>query len=381
MEPFQPRVPDIPGSYYDRIMEARWQEERGELAEAAALYQRVVDRISRLPERRRPAGSDFNLYLSAAAAGLARVRANLGDFEAAQWLCEQLELWDAEDADRWRLRIHVLRIDQGLVDEGLSGLQQLADSDPNNFEYWYTLANEAIDARRFNLAEHALARATVLAPDAKPDSDQENALAQVYFAWFDFYRQQRRWLEAGREWDKALALDPAVEESQEQVLRMFLGAGLWDDANRYVGEPFPKPLEDYYQGYLAYRRGDKVRARILWRKVVEGDLTKDRGGLNAQAMAWCYLGEPRKALSLLLREVSASRAMLTRTALILTLAWAMEGNLEAAKADLGIATRSLSDSARGKLPVLDWYDFEQLVEDEAIKAELRPYFESAPPGI
>ena len=115
-------------------MEARWHDERGELAEAAAIYQRVVDRIANLPERRRPAGSDLNLYLSAAAAGLVRVRANLGDLDAAQRLCEQLELWDAEDADRWRLRVHVLRIDQGLVDEGLSGLQQLAESDPDKFD-------------------------------------------------------------------------------------------------------------------------------------------------------------------------------------------------------------------------------------------------------
>ena len=27
-------------------------------------------------------------------------------------------------------------------------------------------------------------------------------------------------------------------------------------------------------------------------------------------------------------------------------------------------------------PLVDWYDFEQLVQDEAIKAELRPHFEA-----
>ena len=281
--PSQLRLPDIPGSYYDRIMEARWYDERGELAEAAAIYQRVVDRIANLPERRRPAGSELNLYLSAAAASLVRVRANQGDLEASQRLCEQLELWDAEDADLWRLLVHALRIDQGLVDEGLAGLQQLADSDPNNFDHWYTLANEAIDARRFDLAEQALARAAVLAPDVKPDFDQENALAEVYFTWFDFYRQQRRWQEAGREWDKALALDPAVEESQEEVLRMFLEAELWDDAERYLGGALAGPVGDYYQAFIAYRRGDKVRARHLWRKLVEADQEEE---------AWIAMSEP-----------------------------------------------------------------------------------------
>ena len=56
----------------------------------------------------------------------------------------------------------------------------------------------------------------------------------------------------------------------------------------------------------------------------------------------------------------------------------MDGNLEAAKADLGIATQGLSDTVRGKLSLLEWYDFEQLVQDEAIKAELRPHFEDEP---
>ena len=371
MEPFQLRVPDIPGSYYDRIMEARWREERGEWEEAAAIYQRVVDRISNLPERRRPADSDLNLYLAASAAGLVRARANLGDFEAAQRLCEKLELWDAEDAHRWRLRVHVLRIDQGLVDEGLAGLQQLADSDPDNFDYWYTLANEAIDARRFDLAEQALARATDLAPDAKPDSDQENALAEVYFTWFDFYREQRRWQEAGREWDKALALDPAVEESQEKVLRMFLEAELWDDAQRYLGGALAGPVGDYYQAFIAYRRGDKVRARHLWRKLVEADQEEERLDRNVRAMAWCYLDEPFRALDILLHEVTTSRELQARVALILALAWSMEGNAEAARADLGIATKILRESAGAKFSQLDWYDFEELVQDEAIKAELR----------
>ncbi len=49
------RLPDIPGSYYDRIMEARWYESNGELEEAVAIYQRLVARLSNLPERRRSA--------------------------------------------------------------------------------------------------------------------------------------------------------------------------------------------------------------------------------------------------------------------------------------------------------------------------------------
>ena len=93
------RLPDIPGSYYDRIMEARWHESNGELEEAVAIYQRLVARISCLPERRRAPGSDLNYFLVAAASDLATIRATQGDFEAAQLLCEQLQIWDPDDGD------------------------------------------------------------------------------------------------------------------------------------------------------------------------------------------------------------------------------------------------------------------------------------------
>ncbi len=368
------RLPDIPGSYYDRIMEARWHESNGEVEEAVAIYQRLVARISNLPERRRAPGSDLNYFLVAAASDLATIRATQGDFEAAQLLCEQLQIWDPDDGDWWRQRLYTLLIDQGQGEEGLAGLKQLADSEPDKFEHWNVLAAAAMGERQYDLAEQALDRAAFLAPLAK----DEDASAQVHLTRYHLYRLQRRWKEAGNEWDKAVELDADIRETQEGVLRMFLGAGLWDDAGRYVGDPFPKPVGEYYQGYLAFRRGDKVRARILWRKVVEADHAKDRAVLNAQAMAWCHLDEPTRALSLLLHEVSASREIPARTALVLTLGWAMEGNLEAAKADLGMAIRGLSDTVGAKFPLLDWYDFEQLVHDEAIKAELRPHFEDDP---
>lgn len=374
-------LPEIPGSYYDRIMEARWREERGEREEAAAIYRRIVDRISNLPERRRLPDSDLNLFLTAAAASLVMAHGALGDFEAAQTLCEKLEIWDAEHAHRWQLRRFELRIDQGLVDEGLAGLQQLADREPDEFFTWYILANEAIDARRFDLAEPALARAAVLAPQAKPDEVFGNALAQVYVTWYDFYRLQQRWQDAGRAWDKALALDPDVGDLQEQVLRMFLDAKLWDDAQRYVGGVLEGPAGEYYQGYLAYRRGDKVRARAIWRKLVEADFGEDRSARHVKAIAWCYLGAPHQALDLLLHEVKADRELGARTALLLALAWAMEGNASAAQADLGIATNILRDTQSIGFSQLDWYDFEELVQDEALKAQLRPIFaQSLSPG-
>ena len=120
----------------------------------------------------------------------------------------------------------------------MAGLKQLADSEPDKFEHWNVLAAAAMGERQYDLAEQALDRAAFLAPLAK----DEDASAQVHLTRYHLYRLQRRWKEAGNEWDKAVELDADIRETQEGVLRMFLGAGLWDDAGRYVGDPFPKPV-------------------------------------------------------------------------------------------------------------------------------------------
>lgn len=365
--------PDIPGSYYDRIMEARYHLDRGEWEAADAIYQRLVDRLSRLPERRRPAGSDLNTFLVAATAGAIHTRAHFGDFAAAERLCQQLQHLDAEKADEWLLYYFAVRIAAGQVDEGLADLRQRAEAEPDKFVLWIGLATEAIDARRYELAEEAIDRAELLAPIATA----ERARLRVHLARYDLYQAQRRWKEAGAEWDRAYEIDPVlVGASQEGVLRMFLAAGLLDDARRYLGGALDEPLTHFYDACLAYRRGDTVRARALWRKVVQTEPQEDRQWLNAQAMAWCYLGEPVEALKLLLDAVSSDRSVRARSAIVLALAWAMDGNLDAAKVDLGIATTIICETPEEKLPAPDWYDFDQLVQDQAIKSALRPYFEA-----
>lgn len=370
-EPTEQQAIVIPGSYADRLMEARWHQEHGEWEEAGAIYQRLVDRLARLPERRRAEGSELHEYLVAAAAGLAATRSYLGDLEATDRICAQLEGWDPTKAGGWRRYAFLLRIEFGQVEAGLLGLLRLAEDEPDNADTWLVLADSANTTRHFDLADQAIDRAAALAAG----SDDDDLRVEVHLARFTLYRLQRRWKEAGAEWDAAVALNPDVEEMQETVVRMFLEAELWDDAQRAVQDAFEEPLTMFYEGYIAYRRGDKVRARALWRKVVQAETEEDGRQPYAQAMAWCYLGAPGEALRLLLEEVSSDRQVNVRSATILALAWAMQGNLEAALANLGAAKKSLHSVADDKLPWLDWYDFDELVRDDALKAALRPFFE------
>lgn len=373
------QVPYIPGSYYDRIITARDHMARRQWDEAAAIQERVIERIGRLPEQRRRPGSELALYLTAAMADLVEVRAAQEDYAAATELCQQLQFLDAGQADYWRRRVPLLRVQQGEVEEGLAALHALAEREPDNLDHWMTLAQQGIAENVLDYVEEALDRARAL---ALTGSDNQ-ASALVHFTRFRLYRAQRRWLEAGEAWQQAAALDEEIRDATSDiVVRMFLQAGMLDEAYAALDQIELEPLvADYYRAQIAYRRGDRVRAQHLWRQIAQAELDATSPNLALQGTAYCWLGEPRQALGLMLREIETGLEFTARNAIVLGLAWAMHGNLDAARTNYSMAVTSIAMNAAGsKISLLDRWEFETLVQDEAIRAELLPYFEEAVAG-
>jgi tetratricopeptide (TPR) repeat protein len=373
----------IPGSYLDRIEEARWHMERREWDEAAAILQRIVDRINRLPEQRRRPGSNPALYRVVAAGELVTARSMLDDWEGAAELCRQLQDWDADDADFWRRHVHVLEVERGEIERGLEGLYAIATTEPDDFDHWITLAEESITHHQSKHVEEALAQAEMLAGQVELEDDLLTPQSLVHFWRFQFYGQQQRWHEAGEAWKRAVSFEPSLVDTQELVVRMLLEAGLLENAEGYLDEAvLGQATVHYYSGLIAHRRGDRVRARYLWRRAVaatEGDDGEDEPALRA--MARCRLGEPRLALAELVEDYQTSRAFSVRIAIALALGWAMEGNLNAALANLDLAREGARLALQPRqLSALDWREFDELVPDHAIKEALRPYFETATPA-
>lgn len=370
----------LPGSYEDRYAAANDLVRRGELEPAAALCARLIDRISSLPARRRPLNSQLDKVLLGAYILLAEIRARQGDWPALDDLCQRARQAYPAYADRWRIEPFMLRVDHDQPREGLEGLQALTESEPESLFLAMTLARAALSLEDLPLAEWALDRAEPLAAG----SGDPEALAELHFGRFHLLRERGQWREAAQAWDAARALDPDAEDAREVVVRMLLGAGLLDDALRYVEEDALTPVvANYYRAWIAQQRGDQVRARYLWRKIVEKDPAEDDAVTPVvQASAYCWLRQPDAALGLLLKGVSAAGVLEAPELIALALAWAMHGDGEAARANLKLASQRLSTPRRPDrlLLAVDWIDFEQLVDDDAIKAELRPFFQ-APPSV
>lgn len=374
----------FPGSYLDRIDEARRHMDRQEWQEAATILQRVVQRINGLPEQRRLPHSDPAEFRNLAASSLVTALAKLGDWEGATELCRHLQEWDEETIDHWRRQVHVLEMERGDVETGQEGLLAIATAEPDRFWHWMALAQESLMRDQTRYVEDALAQAERLAGRVETAEDDLSAPGLVHVWRFYLYRLQGRWDEAGEAWRLAASSDAEIAENQEIVVLMYLEAGLPEKAERYLDEAvLGKNLVLYYQALIAYQRGDRVRAQHLWRQALAA-IDEDEEYVNPalRAMVLCHLGESRLALAELLEDYQASRTYSVRTAIALALGWAMEGNLEAALTNLELAREGAMDTPhhQGLIDAVDWLHFEQLVADAGIRETLRPYFKAPAPA-
>lgn len=371
----------LPGSYEERNDEARRLFNQGELDQAAIICQRIVERIGRLPERRRAHGSPLYTALMAARILLAEIRARQGDWPAVDDLCSAAQADHSEYADRWIIEPFVLRIQYDRQQEGIAGLQALAEANPDSFSYWSILALKAWETGRNDLALTASDRAARLATSNEDPDD----LASHHIVRFELFKAHRQWQQAVHEWEMACRWDAEMENMREVIVRMFLEAGLYDKALEHVRDEWLTDLmADFYRAWIAQQRGDTVRARHLWRKVAEAapdDYETDSPTLRA--LSYCWLRQPDAALGMLLEQAAGGGVMHAAEALALALAWAMHGDARAAEANIKLAAKRISTPLKPDplLSTLDWIEFEQLVQNEGIKARLRPYFEpSAQPS-
>ncbi|MEA3336730.1 MAG: hypothetical protein U9R25_12520 [Chloroflexota bacterium] len=248
------------------------------------------------------------------------------------------------------------------------------NSERDNFDHWAVLADAAMENDDFRLALSAQAEMERLAEQ----TDSDTWLVETFLSRFDYHDRQGNYHEAAQAWQAAAGINEQINETIEVLLQMFLMADMLDEAQDYTdSEWLSKPVADYYRASIAHRRGDPVRATYLWRQIANTNLEDFPEALVVRATAMCWIGQPLQALSLLLedhRRRSADWDHILHTSLVMALAWAIQGDLATAQANLKTALSSF-DAPHERLGALDWYEFEQLVQDETIKAELRPFFE------
>ena len=360
----------IPGSYDERLAEARRLRNHGAYDEALAILERISARLLRLPERRRAPGSELWVNLIAATALMADIKATTGHVAEAESLWTQLEEWDRQRWTSWR-RVRLIRqIERGEVDEGIRQLHELAEENPDDIHNWLAAAEAAMEAGRYDSTEAWLQRARPLYAAVE---DDELAASYVLLC-YRLNSQLGRWREALDDWYGAMELSEELEQFAEMTVRELLAAEQYDLALELLtDEVFLPPVVQYYQAWIARHRGDQVRARHLWRQLIETeqDAYEALNLVQLKALSLCWLGRPAEAVAMILQEVELTGELQSIDALALALGWGMMGKATEARANLSSAVGRADVQP---LSALEWYDFDTLIRDEALKTELRKYF-------
>ena len=360
----------IPGSYEARLLEARSLRAQGQNQEAIDILERILNRLVRLPEQRRGPGSDLRLYLISSAALIADIKYELGDIAAAKALWKQIEQWDTVFPSRWRREPFQRQILRGEVDEALRELIKIAEEEPDELTNWLAAGWAAFDADQLDVVETCLLQTEPLLHD----NGYEEDFAKYYLLRHSLNMSRGQWREALDDWKEAAAFDPELEMWTEMTVRSLLRAEQYDLALELLeDESLEEPVVQYYQAWIAQHHGDTIRARHLWRQVLEAEDNEIGSFVGLRAMALCWLGRPLEAVAELLDEATTMRELIPPFAGALALASGMQGRLDAARANLTTGTRH--DSMVTLFTSLEWYDFDTLISDEEIKAGLREFFD------
>ncbi|MCB0236057.1 MAG: hypothetical protein KDG58_17870, partial [Anaerolineae bacterium] len=264
----------------------------------------------------------------------------------------------------------IRQIERGEVDEGIRQLHELAEENPDDIHNWLAAAEAAMEAGRYDSTEAWLQRARPLYAAVE---DDELAASYVLLR-YRLNSQLGRWREALDDWYGAMELSEELEQFAEMTVRELLAAEQYDlTLELLTDEVFLPPVVQYYQAWIARHRGDQVRARHLWRQLIETeqDAYEALNLVQLKALSLCWLGRPAEAVAMILQEVELTGELQSIDALALALGWGMMGKATEARANLSSAVGRADVQP---LSALEWYDFDTLIRDEALKTELRKYF-------
>jgi tetratricopeptide (TPR) repeat protein len=346
---------------------------RGDFETAQANYQRLSERLSKLKPavlERRPELRNLLVVSLAKQAELHHIH---GDYEQSIELYEDVIEMAPETRDRWLGEMALVRIDMGQAEEGLDILRAQATAHPGDSAPWLTIGVEAEALGRLEEAEENLQRASRTASEADDK-------ARAYLALFDFYREQGRVDEALAAWDQAWEGDGQESSYVFPLYQMMWEAGDLERSREYLSQEKNPLRKGFHQGLLATSEGNLDEATKQWKRVAKMNPLEYDEGHDAWAESALRVDHPPEEVIGVLSSVLEAGNFTPRGLLLQGIAEARIGHLEHAQEVLEIA-RNIGMRTRPraeKLPEAHWTLFDDLVEDDERKDQLRHLFETEP---
>ncbi len=291
-------------------------------------------------------------------------------------LQERLIPYFPHDAATLRTVASTLKIESGDEQEGLKELRAMAEQDPNNAWGWITLGSSSLWAGKYAEAEKDLLRAVNL------ESAESGDRAASYQYLFKLYGIQKRVDEAVKAWEESIRLDPALETTIPDLLRMLIHWYHYDTAERFLPRERSDLRHKFYQSLINVKRSP-MSTRNTWEWVMKYDPKAVNEGHEEFAEASLRFLKSKLAIEVI--ESFIDRGDFNRQRFVLAgLAWAQERMIERAKWALELALR-VGDFERprgtrrsvGGRRILDTEArilYGEIIVDTDIRQELDRYF-------
>jgi tetratricopeptide (TPR) repeat protein len=360
----------VSDSYEDIYARAESSLARGDYDTAQESFRRLSERLDKVRPtvlERRPELRNLHSVSLSRQAEIYRIQ---GEFEKAIQLYQRLIETGPESADRWRRDMALVKIDMGQVEAGLDELRAQAVAHPADHRLWLTIGLESEALGRWEDAEENLQRGARRA-------SEPNEITDAYLLLFDFYRAQGRVEEALAAWDKAW-------ESQEEgpdyifpVYQMMWETGDLERAHEYLSREKNPLRKGLYQGFLAQDEGKPDEVIKHWKRVARMAPIDYEEGQEAWAEAALRVDHAPQDVISVLGAILDEGSFTPRGLILQAVAEARIGHTDHAESVLALARQVglRGRPRREKLSSTDWALFDELVENDEIKEELRHFFE------
>ena len=371
----------VRGSYEALLQEA--QELAAKRDDAAIdIYQRLIDRLSRIPQAQRMThGARLQNVLVQAGVNLQAYLNMFGRYDESLAVLDTLRAnVDGEERDELALHAANVQLQAGRLDEGIATLRDLAGDNPDleelgavaiaHLHHGQTEAAAEILREMESLAD---ARAAELSGDARTRDVAYLASLRSLLA-----SERGEWDEAIAQFGRAAEHIDYYANNYNLLYTRLIHGGAYEQALPLTERDAARRIRSsFWRGVALHHLGREEEAQSLWRQVTETELTEDEASnLFEVILAFYYLGDPeRLGLELALRLISETRNPSASVFLLLGLGWGLRGNERNAHANFEMAMRQRRSMAEGaKLNRESWFFVEDLV-DEGLCQEFAGYFE------
>jgi tetratricopeptide (TPR) repeat protein len=359
----------LPDSYESLFSRAESLIQAGDIESGISIHYRLVERLNRLSAKvlqRRPDLRDMHRQARLNLSALLRLQ---GRYAEAIEVAEVLLETHPDETDVWLTDLAILRVAKGEVDKGLAELKSLAEKHPDEPDRWLVLGNESRIEGRLEESQVALDRALV----AAGPSDSE-ALAEAHYQRFQLFKALGELDNAAASWQAAYETDERVGTTIREVYTMFLDAGRYGEAERYISRDTNPLQKTFYRGQLAQLTGNPGKARQEWQAAADLNPDDYEYGHDCWVEAQLRLGDSESALSWL--QESLRQHGTPRLFVLSGIGWAMRKDTEVAGAlfQQAINLQRWTRPPKQKLDGSDWRLLNELVSDDEVKAPLKSYF-------